>query len=283
MADEEYEQATPEQKLSIASYFISSSPTGEVNDVLIDVAKLIDDKSVLTEAKIAGIMKSYNEEQMQPVALPEGSLLITTYGKAGGDDEYVDPVTGKVFKVDHRKHTIAGETEMKQSLPDNIKEYRDAAGKAMDVYAETQYRKGKCNTSVFGSDDGNLKICISARDVNLPNFKAGGWCAVYTINVGTKGTTEMKGSIKTNVHYFEDGNVQLHGAIEKTAQINVQDAESTAAAIKKAISEIETNYQTNLNEMYVMMHQSTFKQFRRFLPVTKQPMNWNKYAHNLKS
>lgn len=33
--------------------------------------------------------------------------------------------------------------------------------------------------------------------------------------------------------------------------------------------------------MYVDMHRATFKQMRRFLPITKQPMNWNTYAHGV--
>jgi hypothetical protein len=33
MSDEEYEEATPEQKLNIASYFVMSAPSGEVRRV----------------------------------------------------------------------------------------------------------------------------------------------------------------------------------------------------------------------------------------------------------
>lgn len=284
MADEEYEQPSAEQKLSIASYFIMSSPTGEVQDVLIDVAKLVGDTSILTDEKIKAIMKSYNEEQLQPAVNPDGrSVVVSSFCAVGAADEYLDPSTGKVLKFDHRKHAFTSETEHKQVLAEGISTHRTAIEKQMDDYQENQYKGGKCTITTFGADDGNITICISARNVKLNSYWAGGWRTICTINVGTKGTAELKTNTKLNVHYFEDGNVQLHGAIEKTASINVQDPASTAEAIRKAISTIESDFQENLNKMYIEMHRSTFKLFRRFLPVTKQPMQWNQYAHQIKS
>jgi capping protein alpha len=101
------------------------------------------------------------------------------------------------------------------------------------------------------------------------------------LNVKEKGSVELKCSTRVNVHYFEDGNVQLHAAVEKMASVNVTDAESTAAAVTAAISNYESEFQAAMEEMYVDMHRTTFKKMRRFLPITKQPMNWNVAAHNL--
>jgi len=84
------------------------------------------------------------------------------------------------------------------------------------------------------------------------------------------------------VHYFEDGNVQLHAAIEKNVKINVADEASTAAGLVKAIQRMETDYQAALEEMYVDMHDTTFKAMRRFLPISKMPMTWNVAAHSIK-
>lgn len=283
MSDEEYEQATPEQKLNISNYFFMSSPTGEIHDVLVDVAKLVGDSSVLDDAAIKRMMKDYNTEQLQPAKTPDGNMVVvSSYGQVS-DDEYCDPSTGKVLKFDHRKHTFTEEVDKKQSLAENINGYRTGIAKAMDGYLEGQYKKGKAVCTVYGADNGTITICLSARNTNLSSYWTGGWRSIFTLNVSTKGTTELKGNTKINVHYFEDGNVQLHSAIEKTGSVNVEDESSTAAAVVSAIKKMENEYQGAMEEMYVDMHRTTFKSMRRFLPITKQPMNWSPYAHNIVS
>jgi len=281
MSDEEVEQATPEQKLNIASYILMSSPTGEVHDVLVDVAKLVGDGSVLSDDKIRGVLKNYNEKELQPVKTPDGrQLCVSAYG-AVGDDEYLDPSTGKVFKFDHKKHEHSGDTEKKQALAENIGSYRSAIEKSMDGYLDRQFKKDKACVTVYGADDGAITICLSARNVRLSSFWGGGWRTVCKLNVSTKGTVEMKSQTNVNVHYFEDGNVQLHAAIDKTASVNVADEASTGEAVAKAIETIESEFQTSMEEMYVDMHHSTFKAMRRFLPITKEPMKWSQYAHSI--
>lgn len=90
-----------------------------------------------------------------------------------------------------------------------------------------------------------------------------------------------QGTVKINVHYFEDGNVQLHSDIKKKVKVDVGSEEDTAKAVASAISKIEDEYQTELEEMYVSMHTTTFKAMRRFLPLSRQTMNWNSAAHQL--
>ena len=50
-----------------------------------------------------------------------------------------------------------------------------------------------------------------------------------------------------------------------------------------AIDTIETVFQSKLDEFYVLMHKHTFAAMRRFLPVTRNPMDWNPNAHKLAS
>lgn len=281
MSDEEYEQATPQQKLNIASYILQSSPTGEVHDVLVDVAKLVGDSSVLSDGKVKSYMKSYNEKEYQPIKLADGSKVCITPFGAVGEDEYLDPSSGKVFKVDHRKHAYVSDSDKQQSLDSAIGAYRTAIQTAMGAYSESNYKKDKCTITVYGADDGTITICLSARNVNLSSYWGGGWRSTITLNVKTKGSTELKCATKVNVHYFEDGNVQLHAAVDKTASIKVADEKATADAIAAAVKTIESDFQTAMEEMYVDMHHTTFKAMRRFLPITKQPMKWSEYAHSI--
>lgn len=277
----EYSEASPETKLNIANYFIQSSPTGEVHDVLLDVAKLVNDPTVLSDGAIKKIMRDYNHDQLQPAKTPDGNMLVvSTYGNLS-EDRYVDPSTGKIFKFDHRKHTFAAEEDNKQSCPADVGGYRAAIEKSLAEYLSGQYKKDKCTVTVYGADDGTITVCLSARNVHLPAFWSGGWRSIFAFNCRQKGQCDSKCNTKVNVHYFEDGNVQLHAAIEKNVKINVGDEASTASALVKTVSKMETDYQAALEEMYVDMHDTTFKAMRRFLPLTKQPMTWNVAAHSV--
>jgi capping protein alpha len=280
--DEGYEEATPEQKINIATYFLMSSPTGEVDSVLTDVRKLVNDDNVFDDVAQAKILRAYNCEQLVAAKDPEGdgSIIVSAHGQVA-DDQYVDPSTGRVLRFDHKKRTFLDVTEKKQVLAPAVQGYRDAVDKHVKQYVSGAYKNEKCTVGVYGSDKGVLTICLSAANVNLGNFWTGGWRATYTLDVSGRGSKSLKGSIKVNVHYFEDGNVQLHTNIDQDAKIDVGAEDDTGKEVAAAINKIETDFQSNLEEMYVNMHRTTFKAMRRFLPITKQPMNWNVAAHQI--
>lgn len=286
MSDEEsdYEEATPEQKLAISTYFIMSSPVGEVEEVITDVKKLVKDPSVLSEAKLGKILKNYNLETMATAKDPEGdkNLMVCAHGQVA-DDMYVDPSTGRVIKFNHRKREFTEVTEKKQVLSASVAGYREQLETYVNSYVEGIFKGDKCTPAVFASDAGVINICLSAKNVSLGNFWTGSWRSVYTLNVSKKGSVDMEGTVKVNVHYFEDGNVQLHSDIKKKVKVQVGAEADTAKAVATAISKIEDEYQTELEEMYVSMHTSTFKAMRRFLPVSRQQMNWNTAAHQMAS
>lgn len=282
MSDEdEYEEATPEQKLEIARYFIMSSPTGEVDDVAADVKKLVNDDSVMSSENLNTILKNYNNEQMSWAKHDDKSVMVSSYGQVE-DDEYLDPNSGNVLKWNHIKREWVEATDKQQSLDDKIAKYREAIQTACNKYAEGHYREDKCVVQVYGQDDGQITVCVSGQNINLSNFWSGGWKGVYTINVGATGDKDLVGKVRINVHYFEDGNVQLHNAVEQTKSVSVTSSpEDTAKSVAEAIEKIESALQNNLEEMYVTMHRDTFKQMRRFLPKTRQTMNWNSALHSL--
>jgi capping protein alpha len=104
---------------------------------------------------------------------------------------------------------------------------------------------------------------------------------IYTFNVLNGG--ELKGSVKLHVHYFEDGNVQLHDTVEHSANISLDNPSVTAKRIMDSISKFENDFQHQLEEMYVNMNRTTFKAMRRLYPVNRQQFEWNSAAHSLAS
>jgi F-actin-capping protein subunit alpha len=180
--------------------------------------------------------------------------------------------------------TFTEETDKKQVLSGSVEAYRSALSASLSAYLTESFKANKAALAVYGADNGVLTVAISARNVNLGNFWTGAWRGVYTLTVAPQqggGTTELRGGVKVSVHYFEDGNVQLHSNCDLNVSIVVDGAESVARKVAEAIGKFESDYQNALEEMYVNMHRTTFKAMRRLLPVNRQKFVWDAAAHSL--
>jgi capping protein alpha len=279
--EEDYVEATPEQKLAIATYFIQSTPTGEVSEVIKDLKNLVGG-DVLSKGALQDIMRDYNLDQMTIAPNNGRNAMVSPYGMAA-DDEFLDPHSGIVYKYDHVGQKWGAATDQKQVLDATVDKFRTAIHTEIETYMSSCYKAGKYGFAIYGTDEGQITICISAANIHLGNFWTGGFKSVYTLNVSNGASAEMKGNLKINVHYFENGNVQLHTDDATTHSISIRDPTATAMTIAKTIEDAETAYQNNLEEMYVNMHGSTFKSMRRFLPVHGEYMKWTAAAHMGKS
>jgi hypothetical protein len=83
----------------------------------------------------------------------------------------------------------------------------------------------------------------------------------------------MSGSIRVNNHFFENGNVQfnLHKKYEGIA-LSGSDGES----ICHKINEVETAYQSSVEEVLEQTKEGIMKKMRRFIPVSGQKFDWDK-------
>jgi len=125
-----------------------------------------------------------------------------------------------------------------------------------------------------------LIVCISAQKFNPGNFWNGRWRSVYQISFKDGASAaDLKASYKINVHYYEDGNVQLVTNHEKTIKVTLgNNQETSAQALMKAIEKSEKEYQAAIEDNYVTMSETSFKSLRRQLPITRTRLDWNKIA-----
>jgi F-actin capping protein alpha subunit len=84
----------------------------------------------------------------------------------------------------------------------------------------------------------------------------------------------LQGSLKVDVHYYEDGNVRLLTNKPVTASVS----SGTGSGIVKEISVAEKKYQEELNRSFTSLSEGAFKGLRRQLPVTRQKVEWDKVA-----
>lgn len=139
--------------------------------------------------------------------------------------------------------------------------------------------------------------------ISYGECRTGRWRSSYCLDL-TPSEPSLTGSIRIDVHFFEQGNVQLSTSfipsILLPSNITVSSApEDLAKAVIKAIKKAEEEYQLELNDAYKEMSEKTFRSLRRALPVsvlnkminlhlreygcfaqvTRQKMDWAKVAN----
>eukprot|EP00121_Abeoforma_whisleri_P009475 Awhi_evm2s8714 len=102
------------------------------------------------------------------------------------------------------------------------------------------------------------------------NNRNGRWRSEWSWNLESK---QLTGKLKVQVHYYEDGNVQLQ------AHKEITESAKNAAEIGDIMKRVETEYQNGINENYATMSETTFKALRRALPITKSKLDWSKICN----
>jgi len=105
----------------------------------------------------------------------------------------------------------------------------------------------------------------------MNNFWSGRWRSLYTFKPSGG---SLSGSIKVDVHYFEDGNVRM--LTKKPVSTSVSS--SSASDIVRQIAQTEKKYQEDLNRAFTNLNEGAFKGLRRQLPVTRQKVEWEKIS-----
>eukprot|EP00771_Trimastix_marina_P002535 gnl/Trimastix_PCT/367.p1 GENE.gnl/Trimastix_PCT/367~~gnl/Trimastix_PCT/367.p1 ORF type:complete len:298 (-),score=88.70 gnl/Trimastix_PCT/367:99-992(-) len=271
---EDLGEVTAEEKQQIATNFILSSPPGEENEVLNAVRTIVADDSVL-DSSIFDILRTYNTEQMIPVAVPDTDekVLITQHGEVD-PTHYVDPTHARLVTFDHIKREITDTQPLEQEELSEIEPLRAAVDSQVSEYVKSHFPEGTYAVYANAFEDGShaLVICINSSMYAPRNFRSARWRSVWTC---TLSDYELKGQMNIHIHIYEAGNVQLRSEKEATAQLGECDNEQLAQAIVEQMERAESELQSSVESSLTSLSDTTFRALRRALPITKKRIDWN--------
>ncbi|KAG6850736.1 hypothetical protein H0H93_009359 [Arthromyces matolae] len=290
-----------DERVEIASNFLLQSPPGEINDVINDVRHIISDDNLLHEGLLPAI-RTYNLAQFTVVDVPDAGhqSVISEAARAAAaayttveseapsaevedeektdsehGDRFLDPRSMTTFVFNHLS-LYATDTRKVEPDPDS-EPFRKALETALLSYLASHYVEGVGSVFALPEKPNQYIIQIVANKYNATNYWSGRWRSEYTVDLNEN---KISGKIHLNVHYYEQGNVQLatthDSSLELPSAVVTSTPSASATKILALIGVEEGKYQTTLNETYQKMGEKTFKGLRRALPLTRQKIDWDK-------
>jgi len=202
--------------------------------------------------------------------------IVSTRARIPGEEErFLDPRSKKSFIFDH----LSLETSDPQTYEPNetSEPFRAALEASTLEYLSSHFNDG--TTTVFADADNETRFIIQivAKKYNPVNFWSGRWRSEYIVDLDARTIT---GQILVNVHYYEQGNVQLEtknqSSIALPTTITASSPGPSAKKVLTLIADEEGVYQASLGDTYHEMGEKTFKGLRRALPLTRQKLDWDK-------
>ncbi|KAF5548012.1 3-methyl-2-oxobutanoate dehydrogenase (lipoamide)E1 beta chain precursor [Fusarium mexicanum] len=262
-----YERFNVPDVAKTVSTFVEGAPPGELADVIADIKSLTLETSPDIISSLGPAFEKYNEEQLVTVKLPGSSqpVIISSHNSLG-DGRYYDVESSSSFAFDHttQKASAVQSHVLEGAQADLVK----STLKSIGPYVDEHFANAAHGVYPIESDS-KIAIVIVGNKYSPNNFWNGRWRSLYILDPSSGA---LEGSLKVDVHYYEDGNVRL--LTNKPVSSTISSV--NGASIVREISTTERKYQEELNKGFVSLSEGAFKGLRRQLPVTRQKIEWDR-------
>jgi capping protein (actin filament) muscle Z-line, alpha len=260
----------------ILNNFLTNAPPGEFDACCADVKGLLGASagSVFTQAQEAAAARAWDQDQMIAVTSGDHSVLLTKYNCLG--DSYLDSKGKQTIVYNHLSKTV--ESSAPATVDEDLEPWRNALDLECSKYASGFFLNGVCGVYAQPNDPSGafvVKVCISAALFKGAAFYNGRWRSDYTVTFTPGKAGDVVGVVKTNVHCFEGGNVQLDASVNKSKRgIPCLNAADFASNVAQTLNAMETDYQVQFEAVYDGLDASSFKALRRALPMKRELLRW---------
>jgi len=255
-------------QLVTVSAFVEGAPPGELADVIADIKALTVSSPNLI-SQLGPAFKKYNEEQFASVKLPGRSQnVIVSSHNSLGDGRYYDVESSSSFAFDHKtqKASAVQSHILESSQSDLVKSIL----KSLATHVKEHFQNASYGVYPI-EDDSKIAILVVANKYSPNNFWNGRWRSLF---IFSPSSSSLSGSMKIDVHYYEDGNVRLL----TTKPVSASISSASASTIMREITVAEKKCQEEVNKGFGNLSEGAFKGLRRQLPITRQKIEWDKIA-----
>jgi len=274
--EEELDEAS---KMKIAGNFIMHSPPGQTQKVVDDVKTLCGGQ-IADADTVDAMVSKVNSAGFLAVAVPgeNRQVLLTPFGDLG-DGTFLDPKGQQKLIIDHVKQVCKRTDALSPAQSAALEtKYRNEVDLAMSLYAADKLPDAVVTT--YGSKSGStvkITCCIGRCSLNLSNYWAGLWRSHWVLEFaeGAK-SGKLSGTVRSNVHYFEDGNVQLDDGTKFACELKFSKGVGESMAAQ--VMEYEMEFNAGMEDIYVSMSEQVLQGLRRRLPVTRVKFDWDNKA-----
>jgi len=283
MSEEELlPELTDAEKREIASNFVLNSPPGQTQKVVEDVTKLVG-ADCLDAASLEEMVMRVNRDKFLAVEVPGAGyrVLLTPEGQLGGGLTFLDPQGRQALLISHAEQRCTGVKALDAATSaacEGAERVRASVHAAMSRYAADKLPDATVTTYGFvRGGKQRVTCCVGRCNMNLSNYWSGLWRSSWTLEVSEGAASgQLSGSVACNVHYFEDGNVQLDDGTKFTQSIEVRG--DVGAAFVSAVCELEAGFIASMEDIYTTLSESVLNALRRRLPITRVKFDWDNKA-----
>ena len=252
---------------NVAKYIIRQTPIGHLEKAKENLNAVVGEE-IMDSPEIKNEIQEYSENHLNQIDTENNTKVVISSLTKDSDGNYYDQSQKLKFKVDFNSQKVSNSESIEVQ-----NELRDITDEVLKSYLEKYYKAEVTKKNVyFDSNANKIIILISAHNINFKNFWSGEWLSTWELDINSN---NIKGNIKANTYYYEEGNIQFNLNTNFDENIKGNNNEEIAIAFVKAIEKNENNVQCDLENVYSDFSDKYIKPLRRKLPVTGTKMNWS--------